>query len=70
MHQSGPEQYSFWDYRVKNAVKRNIGWRVDHIWATKPLSKKSVNAWIDIEPRLKDKPSDHTPIVAEFNIRK
>ena len=70
MHQSGPEEYSFWDYRVKNAVKRNIGWRVDHIWATKPLAKKSFNAWIDIEPRLKEKPSDHTPIVAEFNIRK
>jgi len=65
-HQPAPEQYSFWDYRVKNAVKRKVGWRVDHIWATKPLAEKSINAWIDIEPRLKEKPSDHTPIVAEF----
>ena len=67
-HQPGPEQYTFWDYRVKNAVKRKVGWRVDHIWATKPLARKSINAWIDIKPRLKERPSDHTPIVAEFKI--
>jgi exodeoxyribonuclease-3 len=65
-HQPSPEQYSFWDYRVRNAVQRKIGWRVDHIWATRPLAEKSVNSWIDIEPRLKERPSDHTPIVAEF----
>jgi exodeoxyribonuclease-3 len=65
-HQPGPEQYTFWDYRVKNAVKRKVGWRVDHVWATKSLAKKSINSWIDIEPRLRERPSDHTPIVAEF----
>ncbi len=68
MHQPGPEQYSFWDYRVKNAVKRKVGWRVDHIWATKALADNSLNAWVDIGPRLKEKPSDHTPMVAEFRI--
>lgn len=68
MHEPGPEQYSFWDYRIRNAIKRKVGWRVDHIWATKPLAEKSFNAWIDIEPRLKEKPSDHTPIVAVFEI--
>jgi exodeoxyribonuclease-3 len=66
MHQPDPGQYTFWDYRVRNAVARKIGWRVDHIWATRPLAKKSINAWIDIEPRLKERPSDHTIIVAEF----
>lgn len=68
MHQTGPGQYTFWDYRVKNGVKRKLGWRVDHIWATRPLAEKSVNAWIDIGPRLKERPSDHTPVVAEFEI--
>ena len=68
MHKPDPEQYSFWDYRIRNAIKRKVGWRVDHIWGTKPLAEKSVNAWIDIEPRLKEKPSDHTPIVAVFEI--
>ncbi len=65
-HKPGPGQYTFWDYRIKNGVKRNLGWRIDHIWATKPLARKSVDSWIDREPRLKEKPSDHTPIVAEF----
>ena len=66
MHRPEPGQYSFWDYRVRNALKRKAGWRVDHIWATRPLAEKSVNAWIDVNPRLKERPSDHTPVVAEF----
>ncbi len=68
LHQSDPEQYTFWDYRIRNAVKREMGWRVDHIWATFPLAEKSVSAWIDLAPRLLEKPSDHTLIIAEFNL--
>jgi exodeoxyribonuclease-3 len=70
IHEGSPGQYTFWDYRVRNAVKRKIGWRVDHIWATSPLSKRSTCAWIDVEPRLREKPSDHTPVVAEFDLKK
>lgn len=68
LYQHDPGQYTFWDYRVKNAIAREIGWRVDHIWATPTLAKKSTKAWIDIAPRLLPKPSDHTIIVAEFRI--
>lgn len=67
-HQPNPGEYTFWDYRVKNAIVRKKGWRVNHILATAPLAEKSSRSWIDIGPRLKEKPSDHTPIVAEFNI--
>jgi exodeoxyribonuclease-3 len=67
-HQPGPEHYTFWDYRIRGGVKRNLGWRIDHIWATKKLADRSVKAWIDREPRLMDKPSDHTPIVVEFDL--
>jgi exodeoxyribonuclease III len=67
LHNPEPEQYTFWDYRIKNAFKRKMGWRIDHIWATKPLAEKSTNAWIDIAPRLMEKPSDHTSVVAEFS---
>jgi exodeoxyribonuclease-3 len=70
IHECSGGQYTFWDYRIKNAVKRKIGWRVDHIWATRPLAKRSVKAWIDMEPRLKERPSDHTFIVAEFDLKK
>ncbi len=67
-HQKDGGHYTFWDYRVKDGVNRNLGWRVDHIWATLPLAEKSARAWIDKEPRLKEKPSDHTFIVAEFDL--
>lgn len=59
--------YTFWDYRVPNVLKRKMGWRVDHIWATEPLAIRSRRAWIDIEPRHQERPSDHTFIVAEFD---
>ncbi|MEW6570695.1 MAG: exodeoxyribonuclease III [Nitrospirota bacterium] len=67
LHHSEPEQYTFWDYRTKNAVQRKMGWRIDHIWATRPLVKKCTGAWIDVAPRLAKKPSDHTFVVAEFS---
>lgn len=65
-HHPEPGQYTFWDYRVRDSLERNIGWRVDHIWVTKPLADKSIRAWIDVEARRAERPSDHTFLVAEF----
>ncbi|UCF86314.1 MAG: exodeoxyribonuclease III [Desulfobacteraceae bacterium] len=67
-HQPHGGHYTFWDYRIPNGFKRNMGWRIDYILATAPVAKKSQNAWIDSEPRKREKPSDHTFLVAEFNI--
>ncbi len=67
-HCQDPEQYSFFDYRIPNSVKRRLGWRIDHILVTNPLGEQSVSCTIDLEPRLKPKPSDHTPVVAEFQL--
>lgn len=67
-HKPDEKEFTFWDYRIPNAVKRGLGWRIDHILATRPMADLSVNAWIDKSPRLLPKPSDHTFIVAEFNI--
>jgi exodeoxyribonuclease-3 len=61
-----PGQYTFWDYRVPNALDRGMGWRVDHIWATEPLAIKSTSCWIDVDARRAERPSDHTFVVAEF----
>jgi exodeoxyribonuclease-3 len=68
-HNSESGQYSFWDYTIRNAVKKGIGWRIDHIWATKVIGEKSTTSWIDVSPRLLPKPSDHTPVIAEFKIQ-
>ncbi len=66
MHCKEASQYTFWDYRM-NAFRRNLGWRLDHIMTTKVLANKSTACYIDKEPRFVEKPSDHTPIVAEFD---
>jgi len=68
-HAGEPRLYSFFDYRVPNALKRKIGWRLDHIYATRALAEKSVDCWIDTEPRLMEKPSDHTFVVADFDLK-
>lgn len=67
-HPGEADQYTFWDYRVPNALKRRMGWRLDHIFATRPLAEKSIDCWIDTEPRQLEKPSDHTFIVADFDL--
>ncbi len=67
-HCDQPGQYSFWDYRQRGSVERNRGWRLDHILATKPLADKSKSCFIDKQPRLGQRPSDHTPVIAEFDL--
>ena len=67
-HPGEPGRYSYWDYRAKNPIERGIGWRVDHIWATKPLAQKTRAAWIDVDARRAKRPSDHTLLVAEFSL--
>lgn len=68
LHEGAGGHYTFWDYRVKDAVRKKVGWRVDHVWATRPLSDKSTRSWIDTSLRLMQRPSDHTVIAAEFDL--
>ena len=67
-HHPDEQVFTFWDYRIPNGVKRNLGWRIDHILTTRSLANASTDSWVDQEPRLLTRPSDHTPIVAEFSI--
>jgi exodeoxyribonuclease-3 len=64
-----PEEkvFSWWDYRL-NAFKRGLGLRIDHILASKSLSSACINCHIDKAPRGWERPSDHAPVMAEFNI--
>ncbi len=58
--------YTYYDYRARNGIADGKGWRIDHIQATKPLADQSIHSWIDLEPRMAEKPSDHAPLMAEF----
>ncbi len=65
-HPGEKGHYTYWDYRVPDAMERGLGWRVDQIFATKSLSRRSVDAWIDTLARKMERPSDHTFLVADF----
>lgn len=65
-----PEEgvFTFFDYRVKESLSRNIGWRIDHILVTPNLADCAIDCRVDREPRSWEKPSDHTPVIADFII--
>jgi exodeoxyribonuclease-3 len=63
-----PGHFTYWEFVVPKSVERNIGWRIDHIYASPGLVDRCQRCWIDKAPRLEHKPSDHTPVVAEFDI--
>jgi exodeoxyribonuclease-3 len=64
-HHEEDGRFSWWDYR-QGAFARNLGLRIDHVWATRPLWERCRACEIVKEPRAWDKPSDHAPVVAIF----
>ncbi|MDD5329393.1 MAG: exodeoxyribonuclease III [Sulfuricella sp.] len=62
-----PEKsYSWWDYRM-NSFRRNMGLRIDHILLSEALARHCTVCRIDAAPRKLERPSDHTPVVAEID---
>ena len=61
-----PESFSWWDYR-QGAFRRNIGLRIDLILASPAAAALCTACHIDKAPRRLERPSDHTPVVAEFS---
>ena len=59
------KSFSWWDYRAA-AFRRNHGLRIDLILASASLAQRCLGSRIDREPRRADRPSDHTPVLAEF----
>ena len=57
--------FSWWDYRAAG-FRRNHGLRIDLILASETLSQTCSSCDIDVAPRRLQRPSDHTPVVAEF----
>jgi exodeoxyribonuclease-3 len=64
----GIKEFSFWDYRVPNGFKRNLGWRIDHLLVTAALREACLACWIERDLRGAEKPSDHTPVLADFDL--
>ena len=66
-HLPDPGTYTFWDYRLRGALSRGLGWRIDHVLATEPMASASADCFVDVEPRRADRPSDHTFVAARFS---
>ncbi len=60
--------YSWWSYRNRDWKKSDRGRRLDHIWVTPALQSAVHNGYILREVRDWEKPSDHVPVITEFNI--
>ena len=65
--EQGPGHYTFWDYQA-GAWNRNDGIRIDHFLLTPQAADHLVGCEIQSEVRGREKPSDHVPVVAEFDI--
>ncbi len=62
-----PEKtFSWWDYRAAG-FRRNAGLRIDLILASKTMADRCTASYVDKEPRAWERPSDHAPVVAEFD---
>ena len=58
-----PERsYSWWDYRML-AFRRKMGLRIDHILLSTALAPRCTQCTIDVEPRRREQPSDHAPVI-------
>lgn len=59
--------YSWWDYRFNMFAKKK-GLRIDHVLATAPLAECCTACWVDDEFRADPRPSDHAPVIADFDV--
>jgi exodeoxyribonuclease-3 len=66
LHCSEPGHHSWWDYRLM-AFDRGWGLRIDLLLVSEALRARCTAAGIDRAPRTWERPSDHTPVWAEFD---
>jgi len=61
-----PGQFSWWDFRTRG-FERDEGMRIDFILGNSVLTSSCQACIIDTEAREQDRPSDHAPVIGEFN---
>ncbi len=61
------QTFSWWDYRAA-AFRRNLGLRIDHILISPALAAVCKSCQVDKAPRRLERPSDHAPVMAEFEL--
>lgn len=59
--------FTWWDYRMA-AFRRNRGLRIDYLFVNPAVRTKVREVLIDKTPRTWEKPSDHTPVIVDFEL--
>lgn len=69
-HHIPPQEkiFTWWSYRAKDWDVSDRGRRLDHIWGSKDLEADLESVSVLREARGWEKPSDHVPVVARFNL--
>ena len=62
----GPNPFTYWDYRA-GMFHKDMGMRIDHVYADAALAGQVQDAYIDREARKGQGPSDHAPVVVDIN---
>ena len=60
--------YSWWSYRAKDWDAADKGRRLDHVWATSDISSAAHGSRVLRDARGWEKPSDHAPVFATFDL--
>lgn len=60
--------YSWWSYRAKDWDAADKGRRLDHVWATGDISQAAHSSRVLRAARGWEKPSDHAPVFATFDL--
>ena len=60
--------YTFWDY-TGGAFINDLGMRIDYILTSPAMTDRLIDCQIDREFRKREKASDHTILIAEFEDR-
>ena len=69
LHPETDDLFSWFDYRSRGFEREpKRGLRIDLILATEMLREKTISAGVDYDIRGMEKPSDHCPIFAEFDL--
>ena len=58
--------YTYWDYRA-GMFHKNMGMRIDLVYATPALAGAVTDAYVDREARKGTGPSDHAPVVVDVS---
>ena len=60
--------YSWWSYRARDWDAADKGRRLDHVWATPDIANAAHSSRVVRTARGWDRPSDHAPVFATFDL--